>query len=882
MFKNNKPYLILVALLFLGVLGLLEFSSNLGPLGKMFAVVFDSTLVPSIDNTWNFGLKQNALWQKARFSRTVGIGFGVDREGEVDSFADNLVLGPTSTSTGEGGQLKLLGTSSNKYVILDNYDNNLRVIIRGADNKESEKLRIVDNINGTTRPGILIGTSSTMMPGERLEVIGNIVSKGTEWTGRVSASDSMWRSVAYGNGRFVAVASSGGVGSTCTAALGKCVMTSSDGINWTLATSTYADWNSVTYGNGLFVAVAPLGGAGSSCQNVTFRDCVMTSPDGINWTARRSPYEYWQSVTYGNGMFVAVANGTGGGSLCNSTWSRCVMTSLDGISWIQHTTPSYAYFTSVTYGNGVFVAVARSNVGSGCYNQLSFVPSKCVMYSTNGVNWSITPLDVASNFWNSVTYGNGLFVAVSFEQSLTECLTSSGAPKCVMTSPDGISWTTRVSPIKSPNGINWQSVAYGGGLFAAVGTEPGGCTGNNNQCVMTSSDGISWITRGVPVSNNATFITYGNGLFVSVGNSGTSNRVMTSGKTDQQINPNNNIYQGGMKIMGSATGTLSVGTTTFPGLFTVASSSVVSFIVRPDGRVGIGTTTPESALSFAGSLKIFDKNNPNNYSEVEMSNGSTTLISKGSGSSFLPLSINFERGINLIASTSDLVGITTREAGAVSSTGFWFIGGPEVPRNGKAGLRIGPNDANQLAQISAPTIAGASSSLFILSDSGDMYFNALRVGIGTTTPQGEKLQIYGNLQVGSSPGGGRILNFDGTVICHTTSSSCPALSDIRLKKNINLLSDVLPKTAGLKPTYYNWRADEFPEFGFYAGARNLGLIAQDVEKIFPELVGMSEGGFKTVDYLAPNLTVYLIQSIKELNSKTDTIGNRIEALELTR
>ena len=69
---------------------------------------------------------------------------------------------------------------------------------------------------------------------------------------------------------------------------------------WTLCTSAADnDWLSVTYGNGMFVAVA----------NTGTGNRVMTSPDGITWTIRTSAADNeWRSVTYGNGMFVAVAN----------------------------------------------------------------------------------------------------------------------------------------------------------------------------------------------------------------------------------------------------------------------------------------------------------------------------------------------------------------------------------------------------------------------------------------------------------------------------------------------------------------------------------------------------------------------------------------------
>jgi hypothetical protein len=94
---------------------------------------------------------------------------------------------------------------------------------------------------------------------------------------------------------FVAVAASG---------TGDRVMTSPDGITWTIRTSAADNaWSSVTHGGGLFVAVSFFG----------IGDRVMTSPDGIIWTSRTPAADNdWYSVTYGGGLFVAVSfSGTG-------------------------------------------------------------------------------------------------------------------------------------------------------------------------------------------------------------------------------------------------------------------------------------------------------------------------------------------------------------------------------------------------------------------------------------------------------------------------------------------------------------------------------------------------------------------------------------------
>ena len=153
------------------------------------------------------------------------------------------------------------------------------------------------------------------------------------------------------------------------------------GIIWTQRTlPTSSDWQSITYGNGLFVAVA-------------YSGIAATSPDGITWTQRTLPTSTgWQSVTYGNGLFVAVA-----------TSSSIAATSPDGITWTQRTLPVSANWRSVTYGNGLFVALAYG--------------SSIAATSLDGITWTQRTLPVSTN-WISVTYGNGLFVAVAYSNSI--------------------------------------------------------------------------------------------------------------------------------------------------------------------------------------------------------------------------------------------------------------------------------------------------------------------------------------------------------------------------------------------------------------------------------------------------------------------------------
>ena len=67
----------------------------------------------------------------------------------------------------------------------------------------------------------------------------------------------------------------------------------------------------------------------------------------------------------------------------------------------------------------------------------------------------------------------------------------------------------------------WRGVVYGNGTFVAVSN-----SGTGNR-VMTSPDGITWTSRASAADNNWSSVTYGNGTFVAVAYSGTGDRVMT-------------------------------------------------------------------------------------------------------------------------------------------------------------------------------------------------------------------------------------------------------------------------------------------------------------------------------------------------------------------
>lgn len=101
-------------------------------------------------------------------------------------------------------------------------------------------------------------------------------------------------------------------------------------------------------------------------------------------------------------------------------------------------------------------------------------------------------------------------------------------------------------------------------------------------------------------------------------------------------------------------------------------------------------------------------------------------------------------------------------------------------------------------------------------------------------------------------------------------------SDGRYKKNIEPLQESLEKVLQLQGVSYEMKADEFPKEHFDT-ATQVGLIAQDVEKIVPEVVTEGPNGYKAIDYA--KLVPLLIESIKAQQAMLQKQQEEIDMLK---
>lgn len=172
--------------------------------------------------------------------------------------------------------------------------------------------------------------------------LGQVITSpdGITWTARTSSSAIAWSAIATNNSIWVA---------TATGLTSNFIMSSPDGITWTTRTAAgvnQINWRSIAYGNGLFVAVSQGVGVGSTT--------TITSPDGITWTTRTGlsgTQGSWVRVIFAENKFIALGTN-------DLSHPSNIATSTDGIVWNfkgRVLNDELLYFT-IAYGNGILVA----------------------------------------------------------------------------------------------------------------------------------------------------------------------------------------------------------------------------------------------------------------------------------------------------------------------------------------------------------------------------------------------------------------------------------------------------------------------------------------------------------------------------------------------
>jgi hypothetical protein len=243
------------------------------------------------------------------------------------------------------------------------------------------------------------------------------------------------------------------------------IFLSSDGVTWQSRPTKIEknSFNDLTWGNGMYAAAS-------------YNGRLFTSPDCITWTKQNTAtsVNLW-GITWGNNRFVAVGD------------SGKILVSSDGSKWSNYGIDSINYrLNKVIWSDGRFIAVGDSGT---------------ILSSSDGLEWTDRSCDSIQDFLYGIGWGNHMFLVISVWGKM-------------YTSPDGISWTQRY--FRPDSTVIWPllSVAWGDNKFIVCGGYGGGVK------IIVSENGIDWNIYNSLITPQINSLTWGNGQFIAVGQSG--------------------------------------------------------------------------------------------------------------------------------------------------------------------------------------------------------------------------------------------------------------------------------------------------------------------------------------------------------------------------
>jgi|GEM_PF-3209220 len=328
-------------------------------------------------------------------------------------------------------------------------------------------------------------------------------------------------------------------------------------------------------------------------------------------------------------------------------------------------------------------------------------------------------------------------------------------------------------------------------------------------------------------------------------------------------------------------------------------------ILKANGNVGIGTTSPGAKLEIAGQVKITG-GNPG-IGKILTSDATglaswqapqpVTWLKNGSDIYYntgrVAIGMNFPRyDLSIYQDNDPHIGFYNSTSGTSGTDGFTIStgasGSPVWIWNWEnSNMHFGTNNANRMV-INAD---GHISMMRTLDLNTDGTFGALYVkgkqalwSDDTYFSWGyDALWNYFNdrVSIGRAvdPGSSYMLYVQGTAYATGSWNS----SDIRFKKNILPISGALNKVLQVSGNSFEFRNDEFQDYHFSRG-KQYGFIAQDLEKVFPEMVNTESDGYKSVNY--NGMIPVLLEAIKEqqkiiemLKKENENQNARLEKLE---
>jgi hypothetical protein len=197
-------------------------------------------------------------------------------------------------------------------------------------------------------------------------------------------------------------------------------------------------------------------------------------------------------------------------------------------------------------------------------------------------------------------------------------------------------------------------------------------------------------------------------------------------------------------------------------------------------------------------------------------------------------------------------------------------GGLGVEKNTNVGGTLGITGSATIG--SNVSISGITTITGLIDGNGGAEIDNIRIGIADNNTIDTST---GNLTLDAATNVVNInaaTNITGNVVVTGIMSVTDDItafysSDERLKDNITPIEDPLAKVLSISGNTFDWN-DKSSHTG-----KDIGVIAQEIEKVLPEIVTTRDSGYKAVQY--EKLTALLIEAVKELSAKVEKLEQKL-------
>ena len=379
----------------------------------------------------------------------------------------------------------------------------------------------------------------------------------------------------------------------------------------------------------------------------------------------------------------------------------------------------------------------------------------------------------------------------------------------------------------SGNLVLSESPTITGTLTTSNVTASGLISGNGSNITNLHAANIATGTLEVARGGTGVTTSTGSGNLVLSGSP-----TITGTLTTSNITASGTIFGNGLGLtnISAANITPSTGTgSNVLGNSPTITGTLTASNINASGSLGVGITTPQSKMH------IID-----NGSRVALFESSTSLA---------PCYVEFKNSLDSRA----FLGVDGSGFGGFSNGAFLMATWAAYPlifaTNQQSRMRITPTGnvgiatTNPSYTLDVSGVIHTSSNLLVSSATG-------RIGVGTTSPS---FPLHVTTNVNN--------------VSIQASHDIVAFSDARLKENFQVIDSALDKIDQISGYTYTRKDDPSEK-------RMAGVIAQEVQAVLPEVVYSTDDDKLAVAY--GNLSALLIQSIKELKQKVDSLESALK------